>query len=282
MDDTEGEASSSNLPAMEPLHVGSFGIPGVTSRPPSRAVTRPGMPTELQTDPGPAGIGLAGHPLSSQATPNAGTLEAILQSQEEELSILRNGQSSAAHIISLLMQFTKRITSDLAQSRNDMMLHMSEQSEIIRVHLDDQMLSFAQAVEAPVQQAMHASTTAAGMATELAGRYVGLQADVERTFNAATATHKALEIAAAEALRQSQEDFQQARTNLDAATVSMTQVRHENASSMAQTEALTAQLAQTRLLERAPQRANVEAGLPTTTTPPVSSDLGTMLFLVHH
>jgi hypothetical protein len=101
------------------------------------------------------------------------------------------------------MQFTVRITSDLAQSRNDMMLHMLEQSEIIRVHLDARMLSFAQAVEAPVQQAMHASTTAAGMATELAGRYVGLEANVERTFNDAAATRQASEIAAAESLRQS-------------------------------------------------------------------------------
>jgi hypothetical protein len=166
------------------------------------------------------------------------------------------------------MHFTERITSNLAQSRNDMMLHMSEQSEIIRVHLDARMLSFAQAVEAPVQQAMHASATAAGMATELAGRYVGLEDNVERTFNAAAATRQASEIAAAESLRQIQEAFQQARTNLDAATISMTQVQHENASSMAQTEALTAQLAQTQLLERVQHQANAEAVLPTTTTSP--------------
>jgi hypothetical protein len=44
----------------------------------------------------------------------------------------------------------------------------------------------------------------------------------------------------------------------------MNQVRHENASSMAQTEALTAQLVQTQLLERVQQRVNMEGGLPTT------------------
>jgi hypothetical protein len=96
---------------------------------------------------------------------------------------------------------------------------------------------------------MHASTTAAGMATELARRYVGMQEDLERTFHATTATHCASEIAAAKAIQQART----AQLNLEAATISMNQVRHENASSMAQTEALTAQLAQTRLPERAPQ-----------------------------
>jgi hypothetical protein len=79
MDDTEDGASSSNLPATEPLQGGSFGLPQVTSQPPSRAVTRLGTPTGLRTLPGPAGIGLARHPLSGQATPNAAALEAHLQ-----------------------------------------------------------------------------------------------------------------------------------------------------------------------------------------------------------
>jgi hypothetical protein len=82
-----------------------------------------------------------------------------------------------------------------------MMMHMSEQSELFRVNLDARMLSFAQAVEAPVQQAIHASSTC--MATELAGRYVGLEANVERTFNDAAATRQASEEADAATLRQS-------------------------------------------------------------------------------
>jgi hypothetical protein len=119
------------------------------------------------------------------------------------------------------------------------------------------------------------------MATELAGRYVGLEANLERTFNDAAATRQASEEAAAATLQQSQDASQQALIDLEAATISMTQVRHENASSQAQTEALTAQLAQTRLpernlprpfadaglLERVQQRFNLEAELPTTSSP---------------
>ena len=58
LDDSEDEASTSNLPAMEPLQGGSFGLPQVTSQPPSRVATRPGTPTGLRKLPGPAGIGL--------------------------------------------------------------------------------------------------------------------------------------------------------------------------------------------------------------------------------
>jgi hypothetical protein len=179
----------------------------------------------------------------------------------------------------------------------DMMMHMSQQTELFRVQLDARLLSFAQAVESPVNQALHASSTAPGMATELAGIYVGLEANVERSFNDAAATRHASEEVAAATLRQTQDAFQQASINLEAATISMTQARHENASSQAQTEALTAQLAQTRLPERGPplpfadarilermqqrvnleteqrinleaqQRINLEAELPMTSSP---------------
>jgi hypothetical protein len=101
MDDTEGEASSSNLPAPEPLLGGSFGIPGVTSRHTSRPGTRPTTPSGLRTPPGHAGIGLSGNLLSGRSTPIAGPLESILHAQEEELTDLRNGQATAAHSISL-------------------------------------------------------------------------------------------------------------------------------------------------------------------------------------
>jgi hypothetical protein len=53
-----------------------------------------------------------GHPLTSgRSTPNVGTFEAILQAQEEELADLRNGQAAVNQSISLLMEFTSRITS---------------------------------------------------------------------------------------------------------------------------------------------------------------------------
>jgi hypothetical protein len=97
MDDTEDKASSSNLPATELIQGGSFGLPTVTSQPPSRAVTRPGTPTGLGTLPGPAGIGLARHPLSGHSTPIGRPLESILQIQEEELLVFRNGLAAAAH-----------------------------------------------------------------------------------------------------------------------------------------------------------------------------------------
>jgi hypothetical protein len=269
MDDSEDEASSSNLPSTEPQPGGSFGLPQVTSRPPSRVATRPGTPTGFRMLSGPAGIGLTGHPLSGQATPTTQAFEAHLRAQGEELSSLRNGQVAANHNISLLLQFT----SDLAQSRMDMMMHMSQQTELFRVQLDARMPSFAQGVEAPVNQAIHTSSTAADIATELAGRYVGLEANVERSFNDAAATRHASEEVAAATLRQTQDAFQKARIDLEAATISMTQVRHENATSQAQTEALTAQLVQTRLperdlprpfadariLERMQQRVNLEA-----------------------
>jgi hypothetical protein len=165
MDDSEDEASSSNLPATEPLQGGSFELPQVTSRQPSRVATRRGTPTGLRMLPGPAGIGLTGHPLSGQAPPTTQAFEAHLRAQGEDLSILRNGQVAADHNISLLLQFTERITSDLQQSRMDMMMHMSQQTELFRVQLDAHKLSFAQAVESPVNQALHAFSTAAGMAT---------------------------------------------------------------------------------------------------------------------
>jgi predicted transcriptional regulator len=76
--------------------------------------------------------------------------------------------------MSVMLQFTVRIASDLAQSGINMLAAMTQQSELFRVQLDSRMLLFAQAVETPVNQALQASSTAAGMATELAGRYVGL------------------------------------------------------------------------------------------------------------
>ncbi len=151
--------------------------------------------------------------------------------------------------MSLLLQFTERIASDLSQSRVDMMTATSQQSELFRMQLDSRMLSFAQVVESPVNQALQASSTAAGMETELAGRYVGLKANVERSFNHASASRHASEEVAAASLQQTQDALNQARINFDAATHKMTQVRHENASSEAQTEALTAQLEQIRLPE---------------------------------
>jgi hypothetical protein len=86
MDDSEDEASTSNFPATESLQGGSFGLPQVTSRPPSRVTTRPGTPTGLRMMPGLAGI--TGHPLSGQATPSAQAFEAHLQAQGEEIILL--------------------------------------------------------------------------------------------------------------------------------------------------------------------------------------------------
>jgi DNA anti-recombination protein RmuC len=122
-----------------------------------------------------------------RSTPNVGAIKAVLQAQEEELTNFRNGQVAVNHSISLLMELTTRMTNQLSQSQDNMMRHMTEQSDALRLHFDSRMASFAQAVDAPVQQAVNASTTAAGMASELAGRYVSLQDDLERTFNAATA-----------------------------------------------------------------------------------------------
>jgi hypothetical protein len=48
MDDTKDKVSSSNLPSTEPVQGGSYGLPGVTSRPPSRPVTRPTPPSGLR------------------------------------------------------------------------------------------------------------------------------------------------------------------------------------------------------------------------------------------
>jgi hypothetical protein len=87
------------------------------------------------------------------------------------------------------------------------------------------MLGLRMAVEAPVQQAIQASTTAAGMASDLASRYAGMQEDLERTFNAATAAHHASDYARTESLQQAHV----ARHNLEAATAAINQVRHENA-----------------------------------------------------
>jgi hypothetical protein len=141
-----------------------------------------------------------------------------------------------------------------------MMRQMTEHADSIRLHVDSRMASFTQGAEAPVQQAVQASTTAAGMASDLAGRYAGIQDNLERTFNAATAAHHASEYARIEALQQAQV----ARYNLEAATAAMNQVRHENASSMTQTEALAAQVAHSQLRER--ERVFTEEGLPTTST----------------
>ncbi len=87
-----------------------------------------------------------------------------------------------------------------------------------------------------------------------------MQEDLERTFNAAMAAHHASEYGRTEALQQAHV----ARHNLEAATAAMNQVRHKNASSMTQTEALAAQMAHSQLQER--QRSSMEEGLPTTST----------------
>jgi hypothetical protein len=72
---------------------------------------------------------------------------------------------------------------------------MTEQAEAIRLHMDARMAYFAQTVEAPVQHAVQAPTSAANMAHELASQYVNVQEDLMRTFNAATAAHHASEFA---------------------------------------------------------------------------------------
>jgi hypothetical protein len=139
---------------------------------------------------------------------------------------------------------------------------MSDQAEGLCLHKDARMATFAQTTLAPVQHAVQASTTAANMASELAGQYAGIQEDLLRTFNADTAAHHASEFARTEALQQAQVS----RHNLDFATAAMTQVRHENASSMAQTETLAKQMAFSQLRQRA--RPFTEEELPPVSTSP--------------
>jgi hypothetical protein len=150
-------------------------------------------PSRLRMIPRPAG-----HPLTSgRSTPTGSTIEAALQAQEEELNSLLNGQAAANSSIALIIEFSSRLTNQLSQSHvhDSMMPQMTEHADSLCLHLDSRMAIFAQAVEAPVQQAVQASTTAAGMPSDLAGRYAGMQDDLERTFNAATAAHHASEYA---------------------------------------------------------------------------------------
>jgi folate-binding Fe-S cluster repair protein YgfZ len=209
MDETDDSASSSSLLSTEPAQGGSFGLPGVTSRPHSRQPSRPTTPSGLRMMPGPARPAspsrqhaLSGHTTaapSSHTTPSGSTLEAYRQVQEEEINILQNGQAAANSNIQLLMKFFTRLTNQLSHSHDSIMRHMAEQADALRLHMDVRMASFAHAVEVPVQHAVHASTTAADMASELAGRYPGMREDLERTFNPATAAHHAWEYARTEA-----------------------------------------------------------------------------------
>jgi hypothetical protein len=182
-------------------------------------------------------------------------LEAYRQVQDEEINVLRNGQAVAHSNIQLLMEFSTRLTAQLSQSHDCMMRQMAEQAEALRLHMDACLASFAQTVEAPVQHVVQAFTTAANMASELAGQYAGMQEDMLRTLNAATVVHQASEFARTEALQQAQVS----QHNLDLATAAITQVRHKSASSRAQMEMLTAHLVSTQLDQGARQPSTEEA-----------------------
>jgi hypothetical protein len=240
MDETE-ESASSNLPSTEPVYGGSYRLPGGTSRPQSRPTSRPTMPSGHRSIPAPASpsgqhapSGHASALPSGHATPSGSILEAYRLVQDEEMNVLRNGQAAANSNIQLLMDFSARLTTQLSQSNESLVRQMTEQAEAPRLHMDACMANFAQIVEAPVQHVVQASPTASNMASELAGQYAGIQVDMLRTFNAATTAHQASELARTEALQQAQVS----RHNLDLATAAMTQVRHESASSRAQTETL--------------------------------------------
>jgi hypothetical protein len=112
MDEKDDSASSSNLPSTVLVQ---DGLPRLTSGPPSRPVTRSTPPSGFWMMPGPAE--LTAHPLTSgRSTPNVSTIEAVLQAQEEEHNTLQNGQAAVNSSISLLMEFTSRLTNQLSQS----------------------------------------------------------------------------------------------------------------------------------------------------------------------
>jgi hypothetical protein len=71
------------------------------------------------------------------------------------------------------MEISTRLTNQLSQSHDRIMRHMAEQADALRLHMDARMASFLETVEAPVQHAVQASTTAANMVSELAGQYAG-------------------------------------------------------------------------------------------------------------
>jgi hypothetical protein len=89
------------------------------------------------------------------------------------------------------MESSSRLTNELSQSHDSMMRQMSQHADALRLHVDTRTAGFAQAVEAPLQHVVQASTTAADMASELASRYAGMQEDLERTFNAPTSARHA-------------------------------------------------------------------------------------------
>jgi hypothetical protein len=133
--------------------------------------------------------------------PSGSIFEAYRVVQDTKMDVLRNGLAAANVNFQMLMEFSNRVTQQLSQSHESMIRQMAEQSEGLWLHMDARMATFAQTVEAPVQNAVQASITAANMASELAGQYAGIQEDLLRTFNAATAAHHASEFVGTEALQ---------------------------------------------------------------------------------
>ena len=122
----------------------------------------------------PASFGLPRQ--ASRATSGGSTPSRRLSSHaiDTVLSTLRQGQADANANMERYMAMNATMMESLRSSQVE-----------FRRTLEEQLNMFAQQVQAPVTQAVNASTTAANLTTEMAGAYVSMRQELTNAFNAA-------------------------------------------------------------------------------------------------